>query len=307
MQFPSYYDPKRVGTLFYPDVMEIAACAHNAGLPPGDEDDETCLLLLVDMQVDFCHREGTLHTPGALEDVRRTIEFLFRHAGRITRIMCSLDTHLPHQIFHPAWWVDSDGNHPDPLTVITHDDVQSERWVPVRDRQWSVDYVRKLEGGAEKQLMIWPYHVPQGGVGHLVDPELWSAVFWHALARDTQPVWWTKGLAPRTEHYSAVRPEVIAEQQQADAGQRFLQTLGNFDHVAVAGEAASHCVLETMEDIVDAYRDDRDRLANTVLLTDCTSPVKHSDIDFAKLAEEKFAAFSEAGVRLMKSDEPLPW
>ena len=304
---PAYYDPARVGTLFYPDVMNIADCARKGGLPPSRDDDKSFLLLLVDMQVDFCHEQGTLYTPGASGDMRRTIEFLFRHAPQITRIMCSLDTHLPHQIFHPAWWVDAEGNPPAPLTVITHEDVEKGKWRPVRETDWSKDYVRKLEQNAQKQLMIWPYHVPRGGVGHLVDPEVWSAVFWHSIARNTQPIWWGKGMNPRTEHYSAVQPEVIPNEEQEQKAEEFLRRVADFDYVAVAGEAASHCVLETMEDIVEAFRDDPDHLKRIALLTDCTSPVQHPDIDFAKMAEQKFAEFGRAGITLMKSTDPLPW
>ena len=40
--------------------------------------------------------------PGALGDIRRTIEFIYRNAERITHISCSLDSHLPRQIFTPV-------------------------------------------------------------------------------------------------------------------------------------------------------------------------------------------------------------
>ena len=34
-------------------------------------------LLLIDMQVDFCHENGSLYVPGAEGDIRRTIEFIY--------------------------------------------------------------------------------------------------------------------------------------------------------------------------------------------------------------------------------------
>jgi hypothetical protein len=90
---PNFYDPKRIGQLFYPDVSSIAAEAESAGLAPAGEDTVKTLLLIIDMQVDFCHERGTLHVPGALGDVRRLIEFIYRNAERISHITCSLDSH----------------------------------------------------------------------------------------------------------------------------------------------------------------------------------------------------------------------
>lgn len=304
---PDWYDSDRIGTLFYPDVQAIAEDAYGAGLRPAGQDARRTALLLVDMQVDFCHREGALHTPGALADIRRVIEFLFRNAEGITQIISSLDTHLPHQIFHPVWWIDAEGRHPPPLTVITLDDVERGRWKPAFDDDWSRSYLQRLEEHAQKQLMVWPYHVPQGGVGHMLDPALWSAVFWHALARDVHPVWWSKGKAPRTEHYSVAGPEVSApdapREEQAAA---FLDTLDAYDAVLVAGEAASHCVLETLEDLVEAFSDEPGKLAKIHVLEDCTSPVQHPEIDFAAMTRERFEDFKQRGVRFMRSTDPVP-
>ncbi|RQW07528.1 hypothetical protein EH222_07135, partial [candidate division KSB1 bacterium] len=80
MPFPEFYDPERIGTLFYPDVAEIARHAEAAGLRPAHQDAPKILLLLVDMQIDFCHPQGTLFVPGAPQDVRRSIEFIYRNA-----------------------------------------------------------------------------------------------------------------------------------------------------------------------------------------------------------------------------------
>jgi len=188
--FPSCYDPDRIGTLFYPDVAVLAQEAARAGLPPASQDQQRIQLLIIDMQVDFCHPQGTLHVPGARQDIRRLVEFIYRNAGRISSITCSLDSHLPYQIFHPAWWTDPEGHHPAPFTLITQEDIRQGKWRALLEPEWSTTYVRKLEEDAKKQLTIWPYHVPIGGIGNALDPELWSAVFWHAIACKSQPTWW---------------------------------------------------------------------------------------------------------------------
>lgn len=304
--FPSCYDPDRIGTLFYPDVAVLAQEATRAGLPPASQDQQRIQLLIIDMQVDFCHPQGTLHVPGARQDIRRLVEFIYRNSGRISRITCSLDSHLPYQIFHPAWWTDPEGHHPAPFTLITQEDIRQGKWRALLEPEWSTTYVRKLEEDAKKQLTIWPYHVPIGGIGNALDPELWSAVFWHSIARKSQPTWWRKGSVPKTEHYSIVQPEIPVPQISGGESYSFLEELEKDDAIIIAGEAASHCVLETLEDLVDEFADNPERLDKIFILRDCTSPVQHPDIDFAALTEKRFAAFEKQGIHFILSTDPLP-
>ena len=302
--FPAFYDPQRIGTLFHPDTARIAAAADAAGLPPASADAQRTHLLLIDMQVDFCHPAGSLYVPGALDDLRRTIEFIYRNAAHISQISCSLDSHLPGPTFSPNWWADADGNHPAPFTIVSAADVQSGRWQPRFAAEWSRAYVTRLEQEAKKLLTIWPYHVLIGSPGHVLDPELWSAVVWHALARRTQPRWLVKGSEPRTEHYSIVQPEVPLP-GMADGGrnQAFLDELATADLIVLAGEALSHCVLETMEDLVEAFGDRPSLLHRLLLLRDCTSPVVHPQIDFCAIAEGRLAEFAQMGVRMAVSTQ----
>jgi nicotinamidase-related amidase len=307
-RFPSFYDPGRIGTLHYPAVAAIADEAARSGLSPAAEDRVRAHLLIIDMQVDFCHERGTLFVPGAGEDIRRLIEFIFRNAGRITAISCTLDSHLPLQIFHPAWWADARGRHPEPFTIIRHEDIRAGHWRPLWEPDWSCRYVEQLQRQSKKELTIWPYHVPIGGVGHALDPELWSAVFWHAIARHSQPTWLTKGSAPLTEHYSALRPEIpVPGQDATEARAAVLRILDQNDCVVLAGEAASHCVLETIEDLLEEFGPGHPALAKLHVLRDCTSPVKHPEIDFAALVRERFDAYQRQGVRFIASTDPPPF
>lgn len=305
--FPSFYDPGRIGTQFYPDMAAIARAASEANLPPASLDDANVHLLLVDMQVDFCHEQGSLYVPGALEDLRRTIEFIYRNAAAISQITCSLDSHLPNQIFSPSWWADADGRHPAPFTVITASDVERGRWQPLTEPQWSRTYVVELERQAKKQLTIWPYHTLIGSIGHTLDAELWSAVYWHSLARQVAPHWLIKGSEPRTEHYSIVQPEIhVPGSAQGGKNQAILDALAAADRVVIAGEAASHCVLETVEDLVEEFGDRPGKLETVFVLQDCTSPVVHPQIDFGAIAQQRFAEFARQGVQVVNSTEPLP-
>lgn len=306
--FPDFYDPDRVGTLFYPDMAQIAEAARDANLPPASLNNKQVHLVIIDMQIDFCHEEGTLYVPGAVDDLQRLINFIFSHARYINKITCTLDSHLPFQIFHPSWWVDAEGNQPDPLTNITAADIQAGQWHPTVMREYSANYVRQLENQAKKQLTIWPYHVLIGSPGNMLDPMLWSTVMWHALARRTQPSWLPKGMIPQTEHYSAVKPEIpVKHHPQSGKNQVLLDSLAKADVVLVAGEAKSHCVLETLQDIVAEFRDEPGQLEKIYVLQDCMSSVHHPEIDFHALAEEQFKEWAGTGMNFIDSTNPAPF
>ncbi len=307
-QFPAFYDPKRIGTLFYPDMNGIAETAAAANLSAAANDKTNVHLVLIDMQIDFCHTRGNLSVPGSIGDIQRTVEFIYRHAGEITNITCSLDSHLPHQIFSPNWWADANGQHPAPFTIITWQDIKDGKWRPLVAPVASTHYVKELEQQAKKQLCIWPYHTLIGGIGNALDPELWSAIFWHSLARKTQPTWLTKGSVPTTEHYSIIQPEIpVPSHPMGGKNKSFLDTLAAADYVIIAGEAESHCVLESVEDIVEDFGQKPELLQKIYFLRDCTSPVVHPDIDFHSLALTRFRDFEQQGVNFINSTDPLPF
>ncbi|MCP5099760.1 MAG: hypothetical protein GY943_29755 [Chloroflexi bacterium] len=306
--FPTFYNPNRIGTLFYPDVAAIAAEAKAANLSPAAQDKQNNHLVIIDMQVDFCHEDGSLYVPGAKGDIQRTIEFIYNNAERITNITCSLDSHLPHQIFHPAWWADENGNHPAPFTLISYEDIKTGKWRPLVAPVQSTNYVKKLEQDAKKTLTIWPYHVMIGSIGNALDPELYTAVIWHSIARTTQPTWLTKGSIPLTEHYSIIQPEVaVPNHPMGGKNKAFLDMLADADAIVVAGEAESHCVLETVEDLVEDFSKKPDALQKIYFLRDCTSPVLHPDVDFHAIAMKRFVEFEKQGVNFIDSTDALPF
>ncbi len=307
-KFPGFYNPQRIGTLFYPNVAGIAAEAAQANLAPATQDKQKIHLVIIDMQVDFCHAGGSLNVPGSVDDIQRLTEFIYTNAERITNITCSLDSHLPHQIFHPAWWADEQGNHPTPFTMITYQDIKDGKWRPLVAPVQSTNYVKQLEEEAKKTLTIWPYHVMIGSIGNALDPELFSAVMWHSLARKTQPTWLTKGSIPLTEHYSIIQPEVpVPNHPLGGKNKAFLDTLADADIVLIAGEAESHCVLETVEDLVEDFSAKPDALQKIYFLRDCTSPVQHPDVDFHAIALKRFAEFERQGVNFINSTDKLPF
>ncbi|NDJ53538.1 MAG: hypothetical protein GYB68_10700, partial [Chloroflexi bacterium] len=269
MSLPSIYDPNRVGKVYRAYTTTAITEGMAAGHKPASQDDPRVLVMLVDAQVDFIHPEGSLSVPGAVEDTRRTVEWIYQNVGGITKIMASLDTHIPFQIFYPTWWIDEDGNHPAPYTLISAGEVDQGKWKPTLMEDWSVRYVHQLEEGSKKVLTIWPYHTMLGTEGHIIMPALREAISYHAGARQTQPDLYVKGTIPQTEHYSILEPEVkVPGETLGIVNEDLLKQIASYDRIFVMGQAKSHCVLETVTSMVRYYAEHDPEVIKRVTLFD---------------------------------------
>jgi nicotinamidase-related amidase len=306
MTMPSFYDPNKVGTLYASDVQTAIEAGLKAGLAPAAKDGRRVILLLVDPQVDFIHTDGALSVPGAVSDTRRTIEWIYRNAEELTAIAASLDSHTPTQIFYPTWWINEAGEHPAPYTTITAEDVKRGVWKPIVEPRWSIEYINKLEQQARKTLMIWPYHTMIGTPGHAVTPALYEAIAFHSAARRTQPTFLQKGSIAKTEHYSILEPEVkVPEHPFGGLNTAFLDMLASYDLIYVAGQAKSHCVLETVTSIMSYFKDQPDVTQRIYFMMDCTSSVQHPEINFEALANAELRKFKEQGVRMVFASDAI--
>lgn len=331
LPLPPFFDPAAVGRVYRVPYQERAAQAQawaaTHGVRPAAEDARRTALLLVDVQNTFCLPEFELFVGGrsgrgAIEDCGRIAAFLYRHLDRITQVVVTLDTHTAVQIFHPVFWVGRDGAHPAPHTVITLADVESGQWRvnpelapavaprPGFDVQaWALHYARRLEEGGKYPLVVWPYHSMVGGIGHAMVSAVEEAVFFHAIARESPTRAEVKGENPLTENYSVLRPEVMEDASGAavdEPNRALVDHLLSFDTVIVAGEAKSHCVEWTVEDLLLEIRRRDPRLASRiVLLDDCSSPVVVPGVaDFTDASEAAFARFAAAGMRRALSTDP---
>lgn len=299
--FQRLFDASR---MYEPDLQS----AYEAGLAdfqtPASKDDPHVLAWLIDVQVDFVFPApvGRLTVPGAVEDTQRTVDWIYRNVQSITQIAASLDTHTPFQIFYPSWWKNSRGEHPKPFTVITADDVRNGGWLPVTEPVWSMRYLDELEKVGKKQLMIWPLHCMEGTTGRALVPALSEAVMYHSGARLAQPTYLTKGTIAHTEFYSVVEPEVkYAKHPDGGLNTRFLDMIAQFDLIYVAGQARSHCVLETMNSVMRHFASQPDVIRKLRFLDDCTSSIP----GFEQAAEDQIRQFVQKGMRLVKSTDPI--
>src|SRR5260221_570009 len=102
---------------------------------PSAADKRNVHLLLVDTQKDFCFPRGTLYIAGrsgrgALDDTRRTAEFIYQNLDVITNITTTMDTHFAFQIFFSSFWVAKDDKAPLAFREITTEDIDRGNWRP---------------------------------------------------------------------------------------------------------------------------------------------------------------------------------
>jgi nicotinamidase-related amidase len=330
LPLPAHFDPSRVGDVWrvpYENrAREASAWADTHGIGPAAEDAFRLCLLAVDVQNTFCIPDFELFVAGrsgsgAVDDSRRLCEWVYRNLGSITQIFPSLDTHHAMQVFHAIWLVDEQGNHPAPFTLVSADDVARGRWkvnASVADalgldldyaERHLAYYTRQLAEGGKYDLTIWPYHAMLGGIGHALVSAVEEAVFFHGIARYSSPDFQVKGDNALTEHYSMLGPEVtrgpdgdLLEGRNTE----LIAKLRTFDVVVVAGQAKSHCLAWTIDNLLEDD-DLREELAErTYLLEDCTSPVVVPGIvDYTDQADAAFERYEAAGMHVVRSTDPI--
>jgi len=270
-------------------------------------------LLVIDPQNDFCDLPRAYlpgdpaHLPalpvaGAHADLQRVARLIDEGGAGLSAISVTLDSHHRLDIAHPTFWQQGDGSPVSPFTQIVAADVRGGVYLP-RDPQAlprALAYLDALEAAQRYRLMVWPVHCEIGSWGAAVHADVRAA---YNRWEDTSLRIVTKlakGSNPWTEHYSALKAEVPdAEDPGTQLNLNFLDDLAQADTVYITGQAASHCVRATTEDIV-ANLDAAGR-ARLVLVTDCMSPVAGFEAQSRQFIEQMAAV----GVRLAGSQEVL--
>lgn len=231
-------------------------------------------LLVIDPQNDFCDSKGSLYVNGADKDMERLAVMTEKLAPILNDIHVTLDSHNLFDVAHPVFWKDSAGKNPNIYTIITKTDVKNGVWMTTLPslQKRAEEYVSKLEANGRYPLCIWPPHCLIGSWGHNVYPVFFDALKkWEDRPQIVDYV--TKGSNYMTEHYSAIKADVIDPQDPSTSvNMGLVNILDKVDFLLVAGEASSHCLAHSVRDIVSEFGKD-DYVKKIIFLKDAASPV----------------------------------
>ncbi|WP_220789273.1 cysteine hydrolase family protein [Craterilacuibacter sinensis] len=210
-------------------------------------------------------------------------------------IHVTLDTHQQLDIAHPSWWCNTSCEAPPPFTQISITDIENGIWQARNPQQQdhSLAYVKALAQSGRYQLMVWPEHCLQGSWGQQVHNGLAKSLAEWENSHGLKVNYIHKGYNPNTEHYSAIQAEVPDPADPASqVDKTWIAMLARADALLIAGQALSHCVASTIEDLPTQLGEPY--LQKMWLLSDCSSPVP----GFETIAE---TFMSKMGARGMHS------
>lgn len=279
-------------------------------------------LLVIDGQNDFCDIpddllpktvdgvtnqviplvKPALPVAGAHQDMLRLSAFINQVGSRLNDIQLTLDSHNVVDIAHPVFWVNMQGQHPAPFTLISANEVETGVWRTTNPacQQRALDYVKTLEKNARYVLIIWPEHCIIGTWGHNLHYALADAVNNWARKEFATPYIVTKGSNIYTEHYSAVQAEVPDSSDDSTLfNAPFVEHVKDCDVLLIAGEALSHCVANTVRDMMKSFN--AETIKKMVILSNATSSVT----GFEKLGEDFLNEFAATGGKVMSIDEAI--
>jgi nicotinamidase/pyrazinamidase len=244
------------------------------------------LLVIIDPQKDF-HEGGSLPVTGALADSARISKLI--DTKRFDNILVTLDTHQYVDIGHPIWWTNEQKEQPKPFTIITTKDIESGKWraaIP-EYQQWTSNYIKRLEENKRFQHTIWPYHCIVGTSGHEITPSINEALARWAIRNSQLVFYMWKGTNPKAEMYSAFKADVeVPGADETKLNKQVLDRIYCYNNIVICGEASSHCVTNSVADMVEYFETKRGEKPHLLLLSDCTSPVQGYDKQAAQFFKD---------------------
>lgn len=327
LKAPAIFRPRRVGTFYTPDYKAIMAAAAQwrtaNGIKPRRLDLLTVALIIIDQQKTFCLKDGELSiAPASIKDTLNLCEFIYRNTRLLSELIFTLDTHHLFQIFHPLFWVDAAGNHPDGFTVILPGDVGNKWFVnpemsyiifgDMDHVEWLGKYARaytqSLADNGKPPLVVWPVHGRLGSPGHAIVPELHTAADMHSIARWSRTRYMLKGQKPLAENYSPFGSEVVeididgTMHVVGESSDAAIDELLAYDVLIFGGEAESHCVRAGLFDTLRRIRATRpEKVSSCYILENCMSPVP----GFEEQGRTAIAEMRAAGMHIVNSYTPM--
>jgi len=268
--------------------------------------------LIIDPQKDFCDKNRSLYVNNADTDMQRLSKYLYSNKENFEKIFITKDIHRKESIFHPTWFIDSDGKNPLPFTNMSiskkygpyskiieykiESNKEAKEYFVTKEsnKEWTFYYLKTLK---EHNIIhtIWPEHCIINTEGsEIVD------CIKEVLELDNQIIRMyndyrvhdnyikyniiPKGYNPRVESFSPFKTEVIdPDDENTELIKHILDDILNCDKLFVTGEALSHCVKKAVFDIKDYLKND---LSKMVFIKNCSSPVSGYEKEALDFLEE---------------------
>ncbi len=262
-------------------------------------------LLIIDPQNSFCNPgdvtgrgRGSLYVEGADKDMARLSDWILKHRMEIEYIAITIDSHQPNDIAHPSFWQDKNGKFPAPFTQITSTDLDSGNWTPRFDFQRCYNYLKALEAQGEYPHLIWPPHCLIGSEGAAIYQPLMDAIVkWTENGKFYTTV--TKGTYPFSEHFGAFQAQIPdPNRPETQLNQNLIRTLEMYQNVYLAGEAKSHCVANSLKQVMNEAPSLAEKF---IVMEDCMANVT----GFETLADPIYDRSKAMGIRFTKSSDKL--
>jgi len=214
-------------------------------------------LLIVDPQNDFCTQNGSMFVPGADEDIEILSNWILKNKEQIDQIIVTLDSHYTVDISHPKFWIDENGESPEPFTIIKSADILSGKYKPaysIFNEGITMTYLEKLEEQGDFEHCIWPEHCITGTWGSSINTMIDGCLrAWSLSGVDARFVRYiTKGSHPMTEHFGVFKAEVaIANANETHVNMSLIEQLDMFDVIYLAGQARNFGVANSLKQIME--------------------------------------------------------
>lgn len=289
-------------------------------------------LFVIDGQNDFCDPNGALFVEKADVEATAVADMIKRlrrssplPGHKITEIHASMDSHPKNDCSHHTVWLDQQGIAAPPYTIVSHEDVIKQRWrprlqtgywhgKPVSAQQWAEYYTESLERDGRAPLCLWPEHCKIGTWGQCLFPALAAAYDDWCEATGGWIDFITKGFIPFTEHYSALRADVIDPTLVAtQLNAAVLDKANRADMIIWTGWAGSHCLRWTALDAVNHFgAGENEFLKKSIFCEDASAAVpnipgagQNGIPDFAQWRLDFLNEVQNRGAKIMKTTEVL--
>jgi nicotinamidase/pyrazinamidase len=256
-------------------------------------------MLIIDPQKDFMPG-GPLGVPGADEDMKRLAYLIDNRSDEIDNIIVTLDSHHTVHVAHPIWWVDQEGNNPEPFTTISSDDLVGDnpKWkCALEDFQHMTEFYMNTLKEKGSVHVVWPPHCIIGSEGHGIEETLFKSLTkWEQDFKVVEYV--NKGSNLYVEHFGAFEAELpIAGYEDTTFNVELFEVLKKHDRIIIAGEASSHCVAKTLLQMMEKMTEEE--IKKIIYLEDACSPVT----GFEDSEKEFIQALVEAGVTVTNTKD----